>query len=149
MKVSVEVKIQNLEQYGRRLTQLNRIVKSYLAWNRREIRKSITKVQSKYRKYYGPGGKVHYSSAPGLPPNNDTGKLRRGVEYRMTGPASGVIGVYNVPYAAYLEYGIRRPARPFIKPIVDKTYPVLLKVIKSAMDSNQKSSINIPMWNES
>jgi hypothetical protein len=149
MKLEVQVKVNNLQEYQRRLTQLNRIVKSYLAWNRREIRKSITKTQTKYRKYYGAGGKIHWSSAPGMPPNNETGQLRKGIEYKMTGPATGSVGAWNVPYAADLEYGMNGAPRPFIKPVIDRTFPVLIKVIKQTMASDKKTAVNIAMWNES
>lgn len=149
MKLQVTVKVDNLQQYNRRLTELNKLVRSYLAWNRREIRKSITKTQTKYRKYHKAGGGIHWSAAPGSPPNNETGTLRRGIEYKMTGPAQGTIGAWNVPYAADLEFGIGIPARPFIKPVIDRTFPVFVKVIKQRMKADGKGSINIAMWNES
>lgn len=67
----------------------------------------------------GPIGRVtNIPSAPGSPPNVQTGHLRNSIGYNIVGPAKARVGT-NVEYGLYLEFGTSRmPARPFMGPIV-------------------------------
>lgn len=61
----------------------------------------------------------HVPSAPGQPPNNDTGFLARNIEVHQTGPLA--VQVRSLaPYAADLEFGTSRmESRPYLRPARD------------------------------
>lgn len=61
-------------------------------------------------------GKYHVSSAPGEPPNNDTGVLVGNIETVQLTPLKVEVSS-NAPYSAYLEFGSSKMApRPFMTP---------------------------------
>ncbi len=61
---------------------------------------------------------VHVASAPGAPPNVDTGALRASMHVRRMGSAHYRVQD-GVPYGVFLELGSRRvAARPFVRPIL-------------------------------
>lgn len=67
------------------------------------------------------GGKAHVPSAPGTPPNVQTGNLRSSISWARMG-ASWVIGPTTQGYyGRYHEHGSRRhPRRPFMRPALDR-----------------------------
>jgi len=77
-------------------------------------------------------------SAPGSPPNSDTGRLVKSIEFDIDiDKASGLVGT-NLPYGAHLEFGaksINLEARPWLAPAYrkfrDKIIKNLAKVLKS------------------
>jgi HK97 gp10 family phage protein len=65
-------------------------------------------------------GKGHVPSAPGEPPNRDTGVLQAHIESKLTGPLTAEVSS-NAPYAAALELGTSKmAARPYMRPARDK-----------------------------
>lgn len=61
-------------------------------------------------------GRNHVPSAPGEPPNEDTGFLRSNIEVTQTAPLRVEVSS-NAPYSAALEYGTSKmAARPFMGP---------------------------------
>lgn len=61
-------------------------------------------------------GKAHVPSAPGSPPNNDTGVLANNIETVQIS-VDHVEVSSNAPYAAAQEFGNSRlPARPYMAP---------------------------------
>lgn len=72
-------------------------------------------------------GKNHVPSAPGTPPNNDTGVLAGNIEAKVTGVGKAETSS-NAPYAAAQEFGaeiedgfgkglsITIPERPYMRP---------------------------------
>ena len=80
-------------------------------------------------------GKKHKPSAPGDPPNNDTGVLANNIETVQIAPLVVEVSS-NAPYAAAQEFGSERKAgrtaRPFAPsrkagPRIDKFGPVLVE----------------------
>ncbi|NML94741.1 HK97-gp10 family putative phage morphogenesis protein [Novosphingobium olei] len=74
---------------------------------------------------------AHTPSAPGDPPNRDTGVLQANIE--ITNPKPFVAEVSsNAPYSAALEFGTSKmEARPFMRPARDKTRePALARLIR-------------------
>lgn len=68
-------------------------------------------------------GKSHVPSAPGEPPNRDTGVLQAGLENVLSEPLVAEVSS-NAPYAAALEFGsTRMEARPYMRPARDKMAP--------------------------
>ena len=65
----------------------------------------------------------HTASAPGNPPNTDTGRLVGSIQVHDTGKLSAEV-VAGVNYAAHLEFGTRHmAARPFMVPAVEAERP--------------------------
>src|SRR5690625_1194748 len=70
-----------------------------------------------YEKYTP--GRTHTASAPGQPPNTDTGRLAGSIRAVMSGtPTASVDALAD--YAVHLEFGTRdMAARPFMTPAVE------------------------------
>lgn len=65
-------------------------------------------------------GAGHVASAPGEPPNRDTGLLDTSIETTFAGE-NQVHVTSNAPYSAALEFGTSKMAeRPFMRPAVEK-----------------------------
>lgn len=81
-------------------------------------------------------GKNHVASAPGEPPNNDTGVLARNIEATSTGPLKAEASS-NAPYAAAQEFGSESqnlPERPYMRPAAKKARPEATKRIVDAVN---------------
>lgn len=62
-------------------------------------------------------GKGHVPSAPGQPPNNDTGMLADGIQVQQQPGSLEARVVSTAPYAAALELGTSKMAeRPYMRP---------------------------------
>jgi len=96
-----------------------------------EARKSIQRIASKGNER--PDGS--FASAPGMPPNTDTGTLVRSIEFDIdTDKATGRVFA-SAEYAAALEFGTKdMTERPFMAPAYakfrDKIIKNLQKVLK-------------------
>lgn len=79
-------------------------------------------------------GKAHIPSAPGEPPNQDTGVLAGNIE--TTQPAPLVVEVSsNAPYSRALESGTSKmAARPFMRPARDKERRNVERLVRQAME---------------
>lgn len=79
-------------------------------------------------------GKGHVPSAPGEPPNQDTGVLAGNIE--VTQPSPLVVEVSsNAPYSRALEDGTSKmAARPFMRPARDKERRNVEQLVRRAMD---------------
>jgi HK97 gp10 family phage protein len=65
-------------------------------------------------------GKRHVPSAPGEPPNNDTGHLKANLDVEMVDPFTARV-TSRAGYSAALEFGTSKmAARPFLRPARDK-----------------------------
>lgn len=86
--------------------------------------RSIQKPSEAGRTYdkYNPR-RTHTASAPGSPPNTDTGLLAGSIRAIMSGkPTAYVDALAN--YAVHLEFGTRKmSARPFMTPAVEQERP--------------------------
>lgn len=68
-------------------------------------------------------GKHHVPSAPGEPPNNDTGVLANNIEVEATGELTVHVRS-RAPYGLAQEFGsesIGLPERPYLRPATKKT----------------------------
>lgn len=78
-------------------------------------------------------GKGHQPSAPGEPPNRDTGLLDNSIETVQTGPLTVEVSS-NAPYSSALEYGTSKMAeRPFMRPALQKERQAVQQLIKQAV----------------
>lgn len=81
-------------------------------------------------------GKNHVPSAPGEPPNADTGVLDRNIEATSTGPLTAEASS-NAPYAAAQEFGSEKqnlPERPYMRPAAKKARPKATQRIVAAVN---------------
>lgn len=75
-------------------------------------------------------GRNHVPSAPGEPPNEDSGDLRRGIKVEQTSPLTVVVES-TAPYSAFLEYGTSRMlARPFMGPAARKRKDDVIAIVR-------------------
>lgn len=79
-------------------------------------------------------GKNHVPSAPGQPPNQDTGVLAGNIRTTQTAPL--VVEVSSsAPYAAHLEFGTSRmAARPYMAPARDKKRSEVTRIVREAVE---------------
>lgn len=74
-------------------------------------------------------GAGHVPSAPGEPPNEDTGMLSRSIHVRQIDDLKAQV-VADAPYAAALEFGTSKMAeRPYMRPAALRVAPVMRKKI--------------------
>jgi HK97 gp10 family phage protein len=78
-------------------------------------------------------GKFHVPSAPGEPPNENTGTLRRNITVTQVGPLH-VRVASNALYSSHLEFGTSKmAARPFMGPAARKVKPQVVKLVGQAV----------------
>lgn len=85
-------------------------------------------------------GKKHLPSAPGDPPNNDTGTLAGNIETNQIAPLVVEVSS-NAPYAAALEFGTSKmAARPYMQPARDAKRKEVEQLVRRAVDRVVKRS---------
>lgn len=85
-------------------------------------------------------GKSHVPSAPGLPPNQDTGHLGGNIETNQVAPLIVEVSS-NAEYAAPLEFGTSRmAARPYMAPARDAKRKEVTQLVRKAVDRAVKRS---------
>jgi HK97 gp10 family phage protein len=85
-------------------------------------------------------GKNHVASAPGEPPNRDTGNLQAHMETEQTGPVEAEFRSM-AGHAAPLEFSTSKmEARPYVRPARDKTAPKIRKRFAQQMNKLVKRS---------
>lgn len=78
-------------------------------------------------------GKHHVPSAPGEPPNEDTGHLRTEIEVTQTGPLRVEVSS-NARYSAALEFGTSKmAARPFMGPAARRNREKVVALVDKAI----------------
>jgi len=135
IKMSVSLKKVRLDSYQKNLRQLSVAVGTAAANIEGNAKQSIEMSSGQYKKYPGRKEHPHYSSPPGSPPNSDVGKLAGSIESKMTGKTSAEVKV-NAKYGIPLELGWMSrggnhvPARPFLRPAVEKVAPSFQAAVK-------------------
>jgi HK97 gp10 family phage protein len=85
-------------------------------------------------------GKEHVTSAPGEPPNADTGVLDRNIETVQVGPFKVEVSS-NAPYSVALEFGTSKmAARPFMGPAAQATRKQVQQTIAGAVARATKAA---------
>lgn len=80
-------------------------------------------------------GKFHTPSAPGEPPNEDTGTLRTNIETTQPRPLTVEVSS-NAPYALALEKGTSKmAARPYIVPAVARKRGEVVDYVRSVVSA--------------
>jgi HK97 gp10 family phage protein len=72
----------------------------------------------------------HTASKPGYPPNSDTGRLVRSINWEVDdSKLVGLVGT-NLKYGAWLEFGTKdMEARPWLSPAFKKNIKMIVKLI--------------------
>ena len=84
-------------------------------------------------------GKGHTPSAPGQPPNRDSGHLQAHIETTQPTPMSARVSS-EAEYAAPLEFGTSRmEARPYLRPARDNTLPEAKRILRRRIKKALKS----------
>lgn len=81
-------------------------------------------------------GAAHVPSAPGTPPNNDSGVLAGNIEAAITAPLKAETSS-NAPYAAAQELGsasANLPERPYMRPAAQKMRPRVVARVAQAIN---------------
>ena len=85
-------------------------------------------------------GKKHEPSAPGEPPNRDTGVLQAHLRAELVSPLEAQVAS-EAPYAAALEFGSSKmEARPYLRPARDKKAPEIQRLFETEIDKLVKGS---------
>ena len=85
-------------------------------------------------------GKKHKPSAPGQPPNRDTGVLQAHLRAELVSPLEAQVSS-EAPYASALEFGTSRmEARPFLRPSRDAKAPEIQRLFETEIDKLVKGS---------
>jgi HK97 gp10 family phage protein len=85
-------------------------------------------------------GKNHVPSAPGQPPNNDSGVLAGNIEATQLGPLRARVAS-EASYAAALEFGTSKmEARPYMRPARDKEKAGIKTAVTKAMNEAVRAS---------
>lgn len=83
-------------------------------------------------------GAGHVPSAPGEPPNEDTGTLRRGIVVTQPGPLRVRVSS-TAPYSGFLENGTSlMQARPFMGPAARAKKSEVVALVRRAVDKATK-----------
>lgn len=128
IKMSYSLKSVKLDSYRKNLGQLSQVVGKAAADIQGEASESIAMNSGHYREYYGRVQHPHWSSPPGTPPNSDSGILAGSIKPRRL-TATSYLVVVEAKYGVPLELGWisangnHVPARPFLRPAVEKVAP--------------------------
>lgn len=78
----------------------------------------------------------HIPSAPGQPPNRDTGLLDGSIDTEIRSQMPPSVAVTSrAPYAAHLEYGTSRMApRPYMRPAVERNRDDVTRAVGDAVN---------------
>ena len=135
IKMSFSLKKVRLDSYQKNLRQLSVAVGTAAANIEGNAKQSIEMSNGQYKKYPGRKEHPHWSSPPGTPPNNDLGELANSIQSKMTGKTSAEVSV-GAKYGIPLELGWMSrggnhvPARPFLRPAVEKEAPAFQAAVK-------------------
>jgi hypothetical protein len=133
--MSYSLKSVALDSYRRNLGQLSVAVGTAAANIEGNAKQSIEMSNGQYKKYPGRKEHPHWSSPPGTPPNNDLGELANSIQSKMTGKTSAEVSVgakYGIPLELgwMTQSGTHVPARPFLRPAVEKEAPAFQAACK-------------------
>jgi hypothetical protein len=133
--MSVSLKKVRLDSYQKNLRQLSVAVGTAAANIEGNAKQSIEMSNGQYKKYPGRKEHPHWSSPPGTPPNNDLGELANSIQSKMTGKTSAEVSVgakYGIPLELgwMSKAGTHVPARPFLRPAVEKEAPAFQAAVK-------------------
>ena len=137
IKMSFSLKKVRLDSYQKNLRQLSVAVGTAAANIEGNASSSIMMSSGQYKKYPGRKEHPHWSSPPGTPPNADMGGagLAGSIQSKMTGKTSAQVTVgakYGVPLELgwMSKSGNHVPARPFLRPAVEKEAPAFQAAVK-------------------
>lgn len=131
-----------LDHYGAEFQkELHKAVNTTAQLVRSEAVRSIQKKSAGGTVYqkYNPR-RTHQASAPGQPPNTDTGRLAGSVRV-VVSAATAEVGT-DLEYGRYLEFGTQdMGARPWLNPALESQREGWLRRLKAISDKAEKSAV--------
>ena len=129
------VKISGARRHARRLNNMHGIAMIEELGQRVYIAADSIRAEAQHLITDGAvSGRNHVPSAPGEPPNEDTGVLRAGITSRKTGPLMAV-AESAAPYAVPLETGTSKmAARPYMAPAALNKAPDFLQEVQAGIN---------------
>jgi len=126
------VRIEGLEDLNKSLARVSSRFKSEATALVNRTAQNIRNTAVRSIQKQSPGGvtyekysprRTHVASAPGQPPNTDTGRLAGSIRAVMSGTPTAYVDAL-ADYAVHLEFGTRNmEARPFMTPAVEQERP--------------------------
>jgi len=137
IRLGVDIRLANLRRYHDNLDKLEMVVMATAANIEGDTKQSILQSSGQHLPY-DRGGKVHWSSPPGFPPNSDTGNLANSIKHRRVNRTTAEVNVgaeYGIPLEIgwIAENGKHIPARPFLGPAVRRHQKAFQKAIRSIL----------------
>lgn len=87
----------------------------------------------------GGSGSSHTPSAPGQPPNTDTGRLVASIFAEPEGDGLRAKVGTDVAYGAHLEFGTQKmAARPWLQRALDGKREIIVKRIRTALEAEAR-----------
>lgn len=129
--------VKGLDRYIGNLDKLEMVVMATAANIEGDAKQSILTNSGKFNPSKR-GGKIHWSSPPGTPPNSDLGNLAASIRHRKINRTRAEVNV-GVEYGIPLEIGwIAKngnhvPARPFLAPAVGRHEKPFVAAIKAVL----------------
>lgn len=127
--MSVRVKVTRVNKSSQILKKYERTVKNIVAAGAQDVRNTaVQSIQAHgssgvtYTKYNPK--RTHTASAPGSPPNSDTGYLANNIHFVIDSDGLGASVESRAEYSEYLEFGTSKMrARPFMQPALEENRP--------------------------
>lgn len=127
--MSVRVKVTRVNKSSQILKKYERTVKNIVAAGAQDVRNTaVQSIQAHgssgvtYTKYNPK--RTHTASAPGSPPNSDTGYLANNIHFVIDSDGLGASVESRADYSEYLEFGTSKMrARPFMQPALEENRP--------------------------
>ncbi len=132
--MAVNIKLSGLEKW---LEQLEGNLSDALIDAGNEVRAEAIRLMGEstpHGKTYRRRGGEYRASAPGQPPQIDTGALARSLSVTLSPDGKSIEVGSDLPYAAIHEFGLGdAQERPFLRPALANSKDEILKIITSAL----------------
>lgn len=137
IRMAVEIRLHDIRRYQNNLNTIEQIVQNTAANIEGDAKQTILISSGQY-KPYPRGTRIHWSSPPGTPPNNDYGNLANSFYVRRVNRTTAEVKV-GANYGALLEIGgfnsqgIHVAARPFLLPAVRRHERAFFRAIRRVL----------------
>lgn len=143
---SIEARVSGAEKLMARLGEIQNVVFPVVAKKLSEsalaVHRSATisiQAHESQGRTYGSGKTAHTASAPGNPPNSDTGFLIRHIKFELDKEKLVAVVGTNLKYGKYLEMGTKHiRARPWLLPAFEMHRTQILQNIREAIRNSVK-----------
>jgi len=137
IRFGFKANVKGLDRYIANLDKLEMVVMATAANIEGDAKQSILTNSGKFNPSKR-GGKIHWSSLPGNPPNSDLGNLAASIRHRRINRTKAEVSVgaaYGIPLEIgwIAENGNHVPARPFMTPAVQRHEKPFVAAIRAVL----------------